>query len=499
MDRGTILFKNAPHTAATLLAADWAHAYSREQAAYRCRRSSEQYWPPVGRATTPTATAICSVPACRWPSTRREGPGARRRGHRHDADWFLRAAATRSPSASGRKSRRRRRRRDGGQISVSHVEPWANPVRAQDPAMARAAGRAAAFRPRLDRHQWRWGLQFLIECLNGRTRRNMLQTLASAILGRCTARAAHRDRHRLRRAAARILQIYPDREDFDDRGTGGGAWSVIRHRGECEARPRSALALEPALAARRDWIVGGTYTATDETGDAHKFTQALAALAAERGVAFRFGATVESLAVAEGTVCGARMVNENNRKEVLAADAYVVCLSSHTPKLLDPIGVRALVYPAKGYSATWPSVDPAAAPTISITDDARKIVFTRLGNRLRVAGTAEISGYDLELNAVRCEALTKRAAEWFGAAIDPARAEYWTGLRPATPSNVPLIGRTRYPNLYLNTGHGTLGWTMAAGSGKALRRSSPDATRHRLRVSGKLSTTDCGGRLRTKV
>ena len=95
-------------------------------------------------------------------------------------------------------------------------------------------------------------------------------------------------------------------------------------------------------------------------------------------------------------------------------------------------------------------------------------VFTRLGERLRVAGTAELSGYDLELNPVRCEALTKRATEWFGAAIDPAHAEYWTGLRPATPSNVPLIGRTRYPNLYLNAGHGTLGWTMAAGSGKAI-------------------------------
>jgi D-amino-acid dehydrogenase len=228
------------------------------------------------------------------------------------------------------------------------------------------------------------------------------------------------------------------------------------------------VALEPALSARRDWIVGGTYTATDETGDARKFTQALAVLAAERGVAFRFGVGVESLAVAEGKVCGARMVNENNRKEVLAADAYVVCLASYTPKLLDPIGVRAVIYPAKGYSATLPIVDSAAAPTIGITDDAKKIVFTRLGDRLRVAGTAELSGYDLELNPLRCEALTKRATEWFGAAIDPSRVEYWTGLRPATPSNVPLIGKTRYPNLYLNAGHGTLGWTMAAGSGKAI-------------------------------
>jgi D-amino-acid dehydrogenase len=153
---------------------------------------------------------------------------------------------------------------------------------------------------------------------------------------------------------------------------------------------------------------------------------------------------------------------------LLTADAYVACLSSYTPRLFAPLGIYVPIYPAKGYSATLPIVDPAAAPSVSVTDDAKKIVFTRLGNRLRVAGTAELSGYKLDLNPVRCQALTRRASEWFGAAIDPSRAEYWTGLRPATPSNVPLIGRTRYPNLYLNTGHGTLGWTMAAGSGKAI-------------------------------
>jgi D-amino-acid dehydrogenase len=182
--------------------------------------------------------------------------------------------------------------------------------------------------------------------------------------------------------------------------------------------------------------------------------------------------TIEGLTVAENAVSGVRVrIHENregDRSELLTADAYVVCLSSYSPLLLAPIGVTALVYPAKGYSATLPIVDAAAAPTISVTDDAKKIVFTRLGDRLRVAGTAELAGYDLALNAVRCEALTRRAAEWFGATVDAGRASYWTGLRPATPSNVPLIGRTRYPNLYLNTGHGTLGWTMAAGSGKAL-------------------------------
>jgi len=268
-----------------------------------------------------------------------------------------------------------------------------------------------------------------------------------------------------------ILQIYTDREGFDDAAR---ATEFVRQYGigrELKSA-EECVALEPALAPRREWIAGGTYTASDETGDARKFTQTLASRGAEQGIVFRYSLTIEALTVASDAVDGVRVRihedGEGDRSELLTADAYVACLSSYSPLLLQPIGVPALVYPAKGYSATLPIVDGAAAPTISVTDDAKKIVFTRLGNRLRVAGTAELAGYNLELNPVRCEALTRRAVEWFGGAVDAGLATYWTGLRPATPSNVPLIGRTRYPNLYLNTGHGTLGWTMAAGSGKAM-------------------------------
>jgi D-amino-acid dehydrogenase len=358
---------------------------------------------------------------------------------------------------------------NGGQISVSHIEPWAGP--GAPLKILKWLGQPDApllFRPRLDWHQWRWGAQFLLECLPWRTRRNMLQILAISKYSGAALRELRAATGIAYDALQRgILQIYTDREGYDDAAR---AAELVRRYGIAREvkTPEDCVALEPALAARRDWIVGGTYTATDETGDARKFTQALAALGAERGIAFRFGVTVESLAVADGAVRGVRMVNENDRKEVVAADAYVVCLSSYSPKLLDPIGVHTLVYPAKGYSATLPIADPALAPTISITDDAKKIAFTRLGDHLRVAGTAELSGYNLELNSVRCEALTRRASEWFGDAIDTSRAAYWAGLRPATPSNVPVIGRTRYRNLYLNVGHGTLGWTMAAGSGKAL-------------------------------
>ena len=386
------------------------------------------------------------------------------------AAWFLREAGHEVTVVERRDAAAQETSfANGGQISVSHVEPWANPAAPFKILRWLAQPDAPLlFRPRLDWHQWRWGLQFLIECLPWRTRRNMLQILAiskysGAALSELRA-ATGLSYDDLQRG---ILQIYTDREGFDN---AAHAAELVRGFGIAREvkTPQECIALEPALAARRDWIVGGTYTASDETGDARKFTQALAALGAGRGVVFRYGVSIESIVIAGGAACGVRVVNAENRKEALAADAYIVCLSSHTPKILEAIGVPALIYPAKGYSATLPIVDPARAPTISITDDAKKIVFTRLGERLRVAGTAELSGYNLDLNPVRCEALTRRAGEWFGDAIASARAEYWTGLRPATPSNVPLIGKTRYPNLYINAGHGTLGWTMAAGSGKAL-------------------------------
>ena len=154
--------------------------------------------------------------------------------------------------------------------------------------------------------------------------------------------------------------------------------------------------------------------------------------------------------------------------ETLRADAYVVALGSYSPLLLRRVGVRLPVYPAKGYSATIPLSGDSVAPTVAMTDDGRKIVFSRLGQRLRVAGTAEFNGYDTELNGVRCRALITRTHELFPELRPADEPEFWCGLRPATPSNVPFIGPARLSNLYLNTGHGTLGWTMACGSGRVL-------------------------------
>jgi D-amino-acid dehydrogenase len=230
-----------------------------------------------------------------------------------------------------------------------------------------------------------------------------------------------------------------------------------------------AVRIEPALAACRDRLVGATYTATDESGDAHVFTQKLANLAETQGkVDVRYGQTIQGLRFAGGEVKGVVVKDAEGKEATLTADAYVVALGSYSPLLTRPVGIDLPIYPAKGYSASVPIADESKAPTVSLTDDSAKIVVTRLGNRLRIAGTAELAGYNTDLNPVRCEALIKRVAEFFPGAGEYDQAKFWTGLRPSTPSNVPLVGRTKVANLWLNTGHGTLGWTMACGSGRAL-------------------------------
>jgi D-amino-acid dehydrogenase len=228
------------------------------------------------------------------------------------------------------------------------------------------------------------------------------------------------------------------------------------------------LAIEPALRATRIRVVGATYSPEDESGDAHQFTQNLAVLCRGQGVEFRYETSVESITTAGEAVTGAAVRDAEGSREMVNADAYVVALGSYSPFLLASVGVRVPVYPVKGYSVTAPLARPDAAPTVCITDENAKIAVTRLGNRLRSAGTAELTGYDTSLNEARCRAIIERVEELFPEAGDFSNASLWAGLRPATPSNVPLIGRTRYRNLFLNTGHGTLGWTLACGSGKAV-------------------------------
>jgi D-amino-acid dehydrogenase len=358
---------------------------------------------------------------------------------------------------------------NGGQISVSQTEPWANP--GAPGQVLRWLGREDApllFRLRADPALFAWGMRFLLECLPGRTRRNTLDALALGLYSRDALRALRAeialDYDQQTRG---ILQLHEDEAALAEAShrarelTARGCRVDMLTRQEC-------LAAEPALRHAQVQIAGGAYAPDDESGDACKFTVALARHCRERGVEFRFGLEVLTLRCEADVLRSVVVKEQTGRADELAADACVVSLGSYSTPLLRRAGIVIPVYPVKGYSVTIPIEDPACAPTASITDEAHKIVISRLGERLRAAGTAEMAGYDTSLNRVRSEAIRKRAQLWFPRASDYLRVEYWTGLRPATPGNVPLIGCTRIGNLFVNTGHGTLGWTLACGSGKAL-------------------------------
>jgi D-amino-acid dehydrogenase len=357
---------------------------------------------------------------------------------------------------------------NGGQISVSHAEPWANPHVFGH--LLKWLGREDApllWRWRADPAQLAWGLRFLGECRPARTRRNIAAIVALALYSRRQLQGLRSELglqyEHLERG---ILHIYTDRQEF---ALANEAARVMREFGldRDTVDVDRCMEIEPALAEARPLLVGGDYTPSDESGDAHKFTRALAERAQAAGVEFRLNLTIDSLGAGDGRV-SCVLGHDEHGPQTLKADAYVLALGSYSPLLLKPLGIRLPVYPAKGYSATLPLVDGTVAPNVSLTDDERKIVFSRFGNRLRVAGTAEFNGYNLDLNAVRCQALVQRTRQLFPRLEMAGEPDYWCGLRPATPSNLPYIGRTRYANLWLNTGHGTLGWTLSCGSAAAL-------------------------------
>jgi D-amino-acid dehydrogenase len=223
------------------------------------------------------------------------------------------------------------------------------------------------------------------------------------------------------------------------------------------------VAAEPGLAAARGKIAGGLRLPGDETGDCFKFTNGLAALAEQAGVTFRYGVGIEGLEESAGRIVAVRTAEGR-----VTADAFVVALGSYSPFLVKPLGIDLPVYPVKGYSITVPITDAARAPVSTVMDETHKIAITRLGDRIRVGGMAEIAGFDLSLNPKRRATLEHSVEDLFGGAGDQSRASFWCGLRPMTPDGTPVVGRTGFANLFLNTGHGTLGWTMAAGSGRVL-------------------------------
>jgi len=358
---------------------------------------------------------------------------------------------------------------NGGQLSVSQSEPWAQP--GMPLRILRWLFQEDApllFRLRLDPAQWEWGLRFLLECRRDRAEHNMRQMLAIGSYSRAAFAEIIAETgiafDQLRRG---ILSLYETQQELDAAArvaelmAGFGIDKRLVDRAEL-AR------LEPALAAVAGQFAGATYCESDQSGDVHLFTTALAERAAALGESFRFATRINALETAGGRVSAVSVTGPDGAFATVHGDAYVLALGSHSPLIAASAGLRLPVYPAKGYSATIPIVDPDAAPTVSLTDEAGKIVMSRLGDRLRVAGTAELAGYSSTLNPRRCRLLTDRASALFPDACDWDAARFWTGLRPATPGNVPLIGRSRIPNLFLNTGHGTLGWTEGPGSGRAL-------------------------------
>ena len=354
---------------------------------------------------------------------------------------------------------------NGGQMSTSHAEPWANPGTPKQ--VLKWLGREDSpmlFRLRADPYQWAWGLAFLRECLPARTRANAAQIAAINRYSRAQLLALRAETGiQYGQQTRGILRIYEGRQSLDEAVAAASLEKLhgidlrVLTTAEC-------VELEPALAERAERIAGGVHAPGDESGDAHKFTQELARLCAARGVQFRYGSSIARIETQGGRIARVRL----SSGEAIDADSYVMALGSYSPLLLRPIGISIPVYPLKGYSITIALADGDVAPRISLSDGAHRLVMSRLGDRLRVAGTAELTGYDTAINEVRCRAIVRRTFELFPKAGRPEDAQFWAGLRPATPGGVPCIGRTRYPNLMLNTGHGTLGWTMACGSGAAI-------------------------------
>jgi D-amino-acid dehydrogenase len=360
---------------------------------------------------------------------------------------------------------------NGGQISVSHAEPWANPSAPSKILKWLFDNEAPLlFRPKLDVHQWLWIARFLVECLPQRADRNTTEIVKLAVESRTRLQEirAREGLHYDERMKG-ILHFYRDRRELE----------LARHAAElmkkygCDLRvigTDEVVKIEPAFEHNQREIVGATYAVDDESGDAKKFTQALASVCARMGVVFLYGSQVVALDAdrADSNVRSAEVRTPRGYESVKACH-IVVSLGSYSAPFLRPYGVPLAVYPAKGYSATIPFNGTNRAPVVSLADDQYKLVYSNLGDRLRVAGTAELAGYDLSLNYPRCEAILRNAKALFPRAGKFEAATFWAGLRPATPSNIPYVGRTwRYRNLWTNTGHGTLGWTLAAGSGKRI-------------------------------
>lgn len=353
---------------------------------------------------------------------------------------------------------------NGGQISWGAANPWAAPeIPYKALAWLLKRHSPLVLRPSLDPALWTWLFQMLRNCTHARYLANKERQLRlSRYSHACLVELRRELGLRYDQSTHGLLILYRRVRDLELAAQEarlldqlGIAYRLL-DRAACVAH-------EPALKDARHKIAGGMLFAGDESGDCRLFTEDLAERARQQGVTFLASTTVDRLVAENG-----RILRVATNRGDLSADAYVLACGSDSPLLLKSLGIRLPVYPVKGYSITVPISDDTAVPRGTLTDETYKVVITRLGHRLRVAGTAELAGYDLTLRPQRLATLQHVVHDLFPGLGDTSHAEAWAGLRPMTPDNPPVIGATPYKNLYLNTGHGTLGWTMACGSGQVL-------------------------------
>ncbi|EGK73039.1 D-amino acid dehydrogenase small subunit [Methyloversatilis universalis FAM5] len=355
---------------------------------------------------------------------------------------------------------------NGGQISVSHAGPWATPQAPLIGLRGWVDSRAPVrFSPTANHRQWRWMAAFLYECLPGRVRRNTDALARLAVSSQAELRQLQRTLQlSYDQSDSGILHVFSDRRELE-RARARAAW-LAPHGIRLEyCDPARCLEIEPALAGGRT-LAGGLHAPNDEVGDAHLFTQALARACADAGVTFHFETTVEALDVHENTVRGVAVRDARGVRGLLRGEQVVCTLGTHTRQLVEQHGPRPALYPIKGYSLTF-AAGPGA-PHVSLTDEEHRIVLSRLGDRVRVAGMAELGGHTVTVEPERVELLKTLTRALCPDAGDIEGAEAWAGLRPCTPGNVPLIGRSRINGLWYNTGHGSLGWTLSCGSARLL-------------------------------
>ena len=354
---------------------------------------------------------------------------------------------------------------NAGELSYGMTSPWAAPgVPVKALKWLFMKRRPLFIWPLISPTMWAWGLQMLRNCNEESYRVNKSRMV----------RVSNYSRDVLPDLIAETGIEYDGREQGtlqlfrtakQLKGSKADQEILAEYDSPFEVLDRDGcIAVEPALAEVRDKFVGGLRLTADRTGDCRLFTMALADRCAEMGVEFQYGQSIRSIAVEDGKVAGV----DTEIAGRITGDAYVCALGSYGPRVLNPIGVKLPVYPVKGYSVTLPVTDDTFAPQSTIMDETHKVAITRLGDRIRVAGTAEIAGYSNRLGPHATDTVRHVISDLFPKGGDIGKAEGWTGLRPMTPDGTPVLGPSQYGNLFLNTGHGTLGWTMACGSGRAV-------------------------------